>query len=103
MVTFSAVVSLGTPARDFLVALDLNSADFWVPAAGCACAPECDIEEVCADVCGAHCCGNRTEPEDRLLTGTCTNKNVFDGNASRSFVPSECEVFLSHGRANMPK
>ncbi|CAD5235143.1 unnamed protein product [Bursaphelenchus xylophilus] len=90
---FVGVISLGTPLQDFNVAFDFNSSLLWVPSPDCKCEEECEIPEICAEQCGAHCCSEGDIPEDLVksaaseLTGTCTHKLAFDVNGSHTFLP----------------
>uniref|UniRef100_A0A1I7RKE3 Peptidase A1 domain-containing protein n=1 Tax=Bursaphelenchus xylophilus TaxID=6326 RepID=A0A1I7RKE3_BURXY len=89
---FVGVISLGTPGQDFNVAFDLNTPALWVPDSACSCGDRCKDEKLCPQLCASHCCTKSFSADDK--SGSCTNKNVFKKQKSRSFVGGNANVDL---------
>uniref|UniRef100_A0A1I7SJR6 Peptidase A1 domain-containing protein n=2 Tax=Bursaphelenchus xylophilus TaxID=6326 RepID=A0A1I7SJR6_BURXY len=89
---YVGVISLGSPGQDFNVAFDLNTPALWVPDSACSCGDICKNEKLCPQLCAAHCCTKSFLGDEK--SGSCTNKNVFDTQKSRSYVGGDANVSL---------
>uniref|UniRef100_A0A1I7RYS4 Peptidase A1 domain-containing protein n=1 Tax=Bursaphelenchus xylophilus TaxID=6326 RepID=A0A1I7RYS4_BURXY len=89
---YVGVISLGSPGQDFNVAFDLNTPALWVPDSACSCGDPCKNEKLCPQLCAAHCCTKSFLGDEK--SGSCTNKNVFDTQKSRSYVGGNANVDL---------
>uniref|UniRef100_A0A1I7SK89 Peptidase A1 domain-containing protein n=2 Tax=Bursaphelenchus xylophilus TaxID=6326 RepID=A0A1I7SK89_BURXY len=81
---FVGVVSIGNPGQDINVAFDTSTSALWVPDASCSCGAQCGDEKLCPHLCASHCCAKKLS--DEKSSGSCSNKNVFDPERSRSYV-----------------
>ncbi|CAD5228850.1 unnamed protein product [Bursaphelenchus okinawaensis] len=81
--SFVGVVSLGTPGQDFNLAFSTNTSALWVPNTSCSCGEKCKNARLCPQLCEAHCCSKSALSNS---SGSCSNKNTFNVEESRSFI-----------------
>ncbi|KAH7704629.1 aspartic protease [Aphelenchoides avenae] len=83
---FTTTVKIGTPAQEFTVLINMDSAVLWVPDATCgqdACAGYCKDPAWCYYLCPAKCCGHGATPSP--TAGSCGSRKKFISAQSISY------------------